>query len=308
MNDRCFYLSNVLKEMNLDCIFIQDERPVLTFSFMIDGYIQQDCVVFLEDKSFLRKINNSVSMVITTDGLKNEVLELGKGVCVTAEPKTLFYSIHNYLADKDYYIGKKWDSIIGRNCDISPNASIAPQNVKIGDNVHIGNHVDILENTEIGDNVIIRSGVAIGNPGYDYKRFNGKFIHTAHTGGVLIEDDVEIGANTCIERSTFTYEKTVIKKETKIGSQCYIAHGVCIGERVLMPNNASISGYSVVGNDVTIGPGAIISNLLNIGDDAFVALGSVVGTGVKPNEHVAGNFAMEYDKFIMSYRNALKLK
>jgi UDP-3-O-[3-hydroxymyristoyl] glucosamine N-acyltransferase len=153
---------------------------------------------------------------------------------------------------------------------------------------------------------VIRSGVTIGNPGYDFKFLNGELKHTAHVGGIIIREGAEIGSNSCIEKSTFPNEYTVIDKEAKIGSQCYVAHGVRIGKRVLMPNNVSVSGYTIIEDDVSIGPGAVISNLIKIGKGAHVAIGAVVGTSIKEGEHVAGNFALEYDTFMNIYLESMR--
>ncbi len=295
-------LSKVLQELNITDAQCFNERSFKTMSYMIDNHYGEDCAVFLGKENFLKKINDSVCMVITTSDLKDKVLELGKGVCVCDDPRLLFYRVHNYLAKtSEEYIGKKWATKIGKECKISDSATIADCNVQIGNNVIIGNHVDILENTIIGDNVIIRSGAAIGNPGYDFKEIDGKLTHTEQVGYIELEDDVEIGANTCIEKSTFSHERTLIKKESKVGSQVYIAHGVILGERTMIPNKASISGYTTVGNNVSVGPGAIVSNLLSIGDEANITIGSVVAQKVKSGEHVAGNFAVEYDKFMINH-------
>lgn len=298
-------LSEILKEMGEDYSYCENEKTFEKMSIIIPGYSAENRCVFIIEEAYLNKLDDSVKMVITTKNLADKIRKLGKGVYITENPRLKFYEIHNYLASKTWYRRKKYKTLIGNDCRISKFSSIAEQNVRIGNNVTIENFVDIKENTVIEDNVVIRSGAVIGNPGFDYKIFEDRVIMTKQMGGVILGNGVEVGSNTCIERAAFPYEDTQVQKDSKIGCLCYISHGVQIGKRVFMPNCVSISGYTRIDDNVVIGPGATVSNIVHIGEGATISLGSVVGSTVKKNGHVTGNFAIPHDKFLENYRNSL---
>lgn len=298
-------LSKILKEMGDICSYCENESSFEKMSIIIPGYSAENRCVFAAEESYLNKLDDSVKMVITTEALAEKIKKMDKGVCVTENPRLKFYEIHNYLASKTWYCRRKFKTLIGENCKISEFSSIAEHNVIIGNNVIIENFVDIKENTVIDDNAIIRSGVVIGNPGFDYKVFDDSVIMTKQMGGVALGKGVEVGSNTCIERAAFPYEDTRVEKDSKIGALCYIAHGVRIGKRVFMPNCISISGYTRVDDNVIIGPGATVTNRTHIGEGATVTLGSVIGSSVRKDCHVTGNFAIPHDKFLKNYRNSL---
>lgn len=300
------FLSEILKEMGDLTSYCENEQEFQNLSVMLPGYFAEKRCVFVAQESYLGRLDDSVLMVITTQELAENIKKLGKGICVTENPRLKFYEIHNYLAGKNHYCREKFDSFVGESCQISKSAVIAEHNVVIGKHVTIENFVDIKENVVIEDDVIIRSGAVIGNPGYDYKIINDKVVMTKQTGGIILKKGVEIGSNSCIERAAFPYEDTLIGEDSKIGCLCYISHGVRIGKRVFMPNCVSISGYTRIDDDVRIGPGATVTNITHIGKGAVVTIGSVVGSSVRKDAHVTGNFAISHDKFLQNYRESLK--
>jgi len=182
--------------------------------------------------------------------------------------------------------------IIGKNCQIGK-ASIGPY-VVIGDNVKIGDHsiifpkVVIADNVEIGENVIIKSNTTIGQKGFGFE-FDKKHIPIPipHIGGVLIGDNVEIGANSTICRGTLS--NTVISDFVKIDDHVFIAHNVYIGPRTLVIACAEISGSTKIGSDCWLGPNCSIMNDISIGDGVLVGLGAVVIKSVLDKVVVAGN-------------------
>lgn len=160
-------------------------------------------------------------------------------------------------------------------------AAIIGQNVRIGDNCQIHSNVVIRDNCTLGDNVILHAGVVIGADGFGYvqdeKNTHHKF---PQIGTVVIEDNVEIGANSCIDRGALG--ETRIGEGTKIDNLVQIAHNVSIGKRVVIAAQTGISGSTIIEDDCVIG------GQVGMGDHARVQSGAVIGSqaGVLPGKIV----------------------
>lgn len=181
-------------------------------------------------------------------------------------------------------------AVISDGAIIDDNAIIYP-NVYIGRDVTIGKNTIIypravIMNAKIGDNVIIHPGCVIGSDGFGYIQDNGRHIKMPHKGGVIIEDDVEIGANTTIDRATT--ENTIIKKGTKIDNLVHIAHNCIIGKDCIIIAQVGISGSVIIGDNVVIAGQAGISDHIKIGKDVTIAARSVVTKDIAPGKVVSG--------------------
>lgn len=177
-------------------------------------------------------------------------------------------------------------AIIGHAVYIGPYAFIS-DDVVIGDGSVIHGHVYICCPTKIGKNCIVHAGTVIGADGFGYERLEtGELIKFPHVGGVEIGDNVEIGANVCIDRGAL--DDTVIHAGAKIDNLCHIAHNVEIGENSLVIALAMLGGSVRVGRNAWIAPGAIVREGKSIGGGATVGLGAVVTKDVAENDVVAG--------------------
>ncbi|MFN4245140.1 MAG: UDP-3-O-(3-hydroxymyristoyl)glucosamine N-acyltransferase [Brevinematia bacterium] len=180
---------------------------------------------------------------------------------------------------------------IGRNVIIYSNVFIG-YNSKIGNNTIIKPNVTIYPGTIIGNNVIIHAGAVIGSDGFGYTLHNGKHYKIPHLGKVIIEDNVEIGANSCIDRA-FVGE-TIIGKGTKIDNLVQIAHNVKIGENCIIVSQAGIAGSTQIGKNVIIAGQAGIVDHANIGDNVIImAKAGVEDKEVPPNKVLLGTPARE---------------
>jgi UDP-3-O-[3-hydroxymyristoyl] glucosamine N-acyltransferase len=159
-------------------------------------------------------------------------------------------------------------------------------NTKIGKDCLIYPHVSIRERIEIGDRVIIHCGTVIGSDGFGFAAVKGVQEKIPQIGTVLVEDDVEIGANVTIDRARF--DKTIIGRGTKIDNLVQIAHNVIIGENCIIVAQAGISGSTVLGKNVTLAGQAGLVGHINIGDGAICAAQSGVTKSVPPNTMVSG--------------------
>lgn len=178
------------------------------------------------------------------------------------------------------------DAVIHSTAYIGPHVVLGA--CVVGANTEIHANVVVYKNTRIGENVTINSGTVIGADGFGYERdVDGSMTKFIHLGGVLIEDNVEIGTNTSIDRGTLG--NTIIERGVKIDNQIHIAHNCHIRE------NAVVIAQSMVGGSVTIGarawvaPGVVIMNGITLGDDSYCGLGAIVTKSVKDGETVMGN-------------------
>jgi UDP-3-O-[3-hydroxymyristoyl] glucosamine N-acyltransferase len=183
-------------------------------------------------------------------------------------------------------------AIIGKRCRIGKDVYVGPYvticddvNIESGTRIHAGAH--ICSPTSIGKNVILKSGCVIGGDGFGYERNEkGIFEKFPHLGGVVIEDNVEIGANTCVDRGTLS--DTVIGRGTKIDNLVHIAHNVKIGKHCAIIALAMVGGGTQIGDRVWVAPTACLRNGIVIGDQALVGMGAVVTKNVEGGETVIG--------------------
>lgn len=216
-----------------------------------------------------------------------------KTVCflITPTPKAVFFSIiKEFWGNKaDYGIASSAivethnienNVCIGHNCYIG-------REVVIGEGTVIEHNVAIYHKVKIGKNCIIHSGTVIGADGFGYYiNSNGQPDKVEHFGGVFIGDDVEIGANACIDRGTI--DDTRIDSHVKIDNLVHIAHNAKIGESSMIVAGSVICGSARLEKDSYVAPGGIVKNQLKIGTNAFVGMGAVVTRSVEDDVVVAG--------------------
>ena len=174
---------------------------------------------------------------------------------------------------------------IGDKTIVYPNCFIG-QGAKIGKGVLIYPLVSIRERVSIGNNVIIHSGTVIGSDGFGFATVKGVHHKIPQIGTVVIEDNVEIGANVTIDRARF--DKTVIGSGTKIDNLVQIAHNVCIGKNCIIVAQVGVSGSTLIGKDVVLAGQAGLVGHISVGDGAVVAAQSGVSKSVPANTMVFG--------------------
>ena len=298
-------LSNILTEMGINhsC---HNEKDFTSLG--LAGYNNGDAVcTFLENIKYADGMSECITMILTNDTTAKQLEYNMKdyGICIVDDPRNVFFLLHNYLVkEKEEYLPKKYDTVIGENCAISELASISKHNVTIGNNCVIEPFAVISDNTVIGDNCIIRAGAHIGCVGFEYKRYNGAIFGVEHVGGVRLGNSVEIQDNCCINRAIYPWDNTVVGDYSKLDDTVHLGHGVKIGKRTMVVTHVSIGGRTKVGDDAWIGIGAIVRNAITIGDRARVNMGAVVSKPVADDESVTGNFAIEHSKFISNMKKS----
>jgi UDP-3-O-[3-hydroxymyristoyl] glucosamine N-acyltransferase len=185
------------------------------------------------------------------------------------------------------------DSTIGDRTVIWSGAFIGPGS-KVGSDCLIYPNVNVRERAEIGDRVIIHSGAVVGSDGFGFSTVQGIHKKIPQIGIVVIEDDVEIGANVTIDRARFG--RTVIRKGTKIDNLVQIAHNVEVGENTIIVAQTGIAGSTVIGNNVTLAGQSGVIGHVSIGDGAVIAARAGVIGDVGKGEVVSGYPALPHTK------------
>jgi UDP-3-O-[3-hydroxymyristoyl] glucosamine N-acyltransferase len=203
----------------------------------------------------------------------------------------------------DLYLGSF--SYIGTNVTIGNNVKIYP-NSYIGDNVIIGNNVTIFagvkiySETEIGTNCIVHSGAIIGSDGFGFApKADGTYKKIPQIGNVIVEDDVEIGANTTIDRATMG--STIIRKGVKLDNHIQIAHNVEIGENTVIAAQTGIAGSTKIGANGMIGGQVGFAGHITVGNNVKVQAKSGISRNVKDGEVLQGSLAFGYTDYSKSY-------
>ena len=189
----------------------------------------------------------------------------------------------NHAIGANAYIGQ--NGSIGKNAKIYPNVFIGDK-VQIGDNVIIYPNVSIREHCVIGNNVIIHMGAVIGSDGFGYAFENGQYHKLPQMGNVVLEDDVEIGANTTIDRATLG--ETRIYKGVKIDNLVQIAHNVQVDEHTAIAAQAGISGSTKIGKYVKMGGQAGLVGHISVGDNSAIGAQAGVTKSVPEKEYYSG--------------------
>jgi UDP-3-O-[3-hydroxymyristoyl] glucosamine N-acyltransferase len=220
------------------------------------------------------------------------------------------YIDKNALIGDEIYLGAfsyiSEGAQIGDGAKIYPNVFIG-KNVKIGENTIIYSGVNIYHECEIGNNCIIHSGVVIGSDGFGFApTLDGSFSKIPQVGNVVVEDFVEIGANTVIDRATMG--STRIQKGTKLDNLIQIAHNVSIGQNTVVAAQAGISGSTKIGNQVMIGGQAGIVGHIEIADGSKINAQSGVSKALKEKgSAVTGSPAWDYSKMLKAQALIKKL-
>ena len=179
------------------------------------------------------------------------------------------------------------DSTLGEHCFIYPN-------------------VTLRERSLLGNRVIIHSGTVIGGDGFGYEFDKGRYVKIPQTGIVQIDDDVEIGSNTTIDRARFG--RTWIQEGTKIDNLVMIAHNVTVGKHSILVSQVGISGSTRLGNYVTLAGQVGLVGHIEIGDKVIVGAKSGVSKSIPAGSHYFGIPAAPNQEFKERYAYTSRLK
>lgn len=206
------------------------------------------------------------------------------------------YGDHLYLGSFSY-IGK--NVTIGHNVKIYPNSFIG-DNVTIGDNCIFFAGVRVYSESVIGNNCVIHSGTIIGSDGFGFApQEDGTYSKVPQIGNVILEDNVEVGSCTTIDRATLG--STIIRKGVKLDNQIQIAHNVEIGENTVIAAQTGVAGSTKIGSNCMIGGQVGIAGHLIIGNNVRVQAQSGIGKNIKDGETLQGSPSFNYSDWNKSY-------
>ena len=315
-------VEKIAKMLNAEIIGNND--VTITGVASLDNATEYD-LSFLSVKKFYNKVLSSKASIVIVPKDFNEELPDGKTWLKCEIPNMAFSKVINYFApkaveyktgihstaiiaetakvDKSCHIGAyvviAEGAVIGKNTKITSGVFVG-ENVKIGQNCLIYQGVAIRERCEIGNNVIIHCGVTIGADGFSYTPTPLGLAKVPQVGIVIIEDEVEIGANSTIDRARFG--KTWIKTGVKIDNLVHIAHNAEIGEFSLLIGQTGIAGSSKIGRGVIFGGQAGMSHGLTVGDGAKIAGQAGVTKNVPADAIMAGTTAEPAREFMKRER------
>ena len=187
------------------------------------------------------------------------------------------------------------DVQLGARCRLAQGVSIG-DGVVIGDDAVIGPGVVCYPGTRIGHRVVLKAGAVIGGEGFGYLSDGTKHTRIPHVGGCILEDEVEVGSNTCIDRGSI--DDTVIGRGTKLDNLVQVGHNVRIGERCLIMAGVGIAGSTRVGHDVILAGHVGVTDHLVIGDRARIAAKSAIFGDVPASASFSGHPARPHRQFL----------
>jgi len=229
----------------------------------------------------------------------------GKVLFKVNNPRLTFIKVIQEFFSPKVERGIHPTAFIHKDAIISPDVYIGPFTYVgksfIGSGTVVHGNIHIYDNVKIGSNVVIHSGSVIGADGFGYEKDeNGEIFKFPHIGGVLIEDDVEIGANTCIDKGSLG--STVLKRGAKIDNLVHIAHNAFVGENTFVIANTMVGGSTVIGDNCWIAPSVSLMNGIIVGKDVTVGMSSLVTKHLPDAQTYVGVPARPISEFIALQR------
>jgi len=283
-------------------------------------------ITFIAHPKYLPNLSQTHASAVI---VSKEVTQADKALLCVTHPKLAFARILTLFSQKPYQpkgidfhswisptarLGKDLTVypfvFIGDRCSIGDRVTLYP-GVYVGEDSSIGEdsilypNVSVYSRTIIGNRVILHGGVVVGSDGFGYEKEGKKNVKIPQVGGVEIEDDVEIGANTTIDRATFS--KTVIRRGVKIDNLVQVAHNAAIGEDSIIVAQVGISGSAKIGSNVTLAGQVGVVPQVEIGDNVMVGAQAGVTHDLPANQGYLGSPALPHREFLRAITTFPKL-
>lgn len=277
-------------------------RRAQSFDTAVEGDI-----TYAATSNYLERLNSTDASAVIVSQL---IPEANKALLLVSNPKLAFAKVLQLLSSKPFQAsGISSRAFVGTDCQISSQVSVAPfvnieNRVKISDQVTIGSgssigegcrigagtilnsNVTLYPGVTIGRRVILHSGCVVGADGFGYAGHSEGHFKIEQTGTVIVEDDVEIGANSCIDRATFG--ATLIGKGSKLDNLVHVGHNCRIGKHTIIVGCVGISGSVEIGEHCLIAGQAGISHQVKIGDNVTIMQKTAVTKDVESGSVVSG--------------------
>jgi len=262
--------NDFIPEKPVSCILIKVPNSYLAFASLLDFY----------------------------NKMKSQKKGISKLACISESAKI----------GKDVYIAEFVsvgdNVVVGDNVKLYPHVTLG-DDVKVGENTVLNSGVKIYAECVIGKDCIIHAGTVIGADGFGFAPQDGNFVKVPQIGNVVIEDNVEIGANSCIDRATMG--STFIRKNVKLDNLIQIAHNVEVGEGSAFAAQSGVSGSTKIGKNCIFAGQVGVAGHIEIGDNVVVGAQSGVSHSVKGNQIVLGSPVIPFmeEKKLIIYRKKL---
>ena len=276
-------------------------------------------ITFIADPKYLPKLGETKASAII---VSRDVSQGGKPLLCVTNPYLAFVKILTLFFEKPYqpkgidsntwisptaklgkdltlypfvYVGDR--SSIGDRVTLYPGVHVG-EDAAVGEDSILYPNVSVYPGAVVGKRVILHSGVVIGGDGFGYVKEAKKNVKIPQVGTVEIEDDVELGANTTVDRATLG--KTIIRRGTKIDNLVQVAHNVVIGEDSILCAQAGISGSTKIGSNVTLAGQVGVVDHVEIGDNVIVGAQAGVTHNLPGNQGYVGSPALPHREFLRS--------
>lgn len=262
---------------------------IVNKDYQLEKAVKETCTLIQVDDAY----QCFTKLLEMYDSMKTNKIGIEKQTAISESAtlgENLYIGAFAYISD---------NAVIGNNTKIYPHTFIG-DNVKIGENTIIYAGVKIYHDCVIGSNCIVHAGAVIGSDGFGFApNDKGEYTKIPQLGNVVIEDNVEVGPNNCIDRATLG--STLIKKGVKLDNLVHIAHNVVVGENTVLAGQTGISGSSKIGKNCMTGGQVGITGHITIGNNVKIAGQSGVSKSIKDNEILQGSPAFNIKEFMRSY-------
>ncbi|MBO4726812.1 MAG: hypothetical protein J5631_00150 [Spirochaetaceae bacterium] len=274
-----------LKDNNFQFEYFGDENNVFLNGFCNISEINDNNIAWVKNKKYLTdsvlvSLKNHSTVIIVApwriEGVEN--------CLITENPKEIYFSILNNFFKEDFqHVISNRATVesdkIGENVCIAAGCYVC-KDAEIGDNVILHANVVIDCPCKIGNGTEIFAGTVIGADGFGYYYHNNIPERVPHFGGVIIGENVDIGANSCVDRGTLS--DTIIGNNVKIDNLCHIGHNVKIGNNTMIVAGSTICGSVEIGDNSYIAPEATIKNQVSVGEKSFIGMNTILSKSIEP--------------------------
>ena len=267
---------------------------------------------FLSNPRYQQQLTASQAACVIVGPAMQDVAR-ARGACIVAEDPYVYFARVTQLWKKQHAraqsVGVHASAVVDAEAVVHHSAWVGPlcvveRGAHIGEGTVLQSRVTVGEDCHIGARCLVHAGVVIGADGFGFAQEGGEWIKIAQLGAVRIGNDVEIGANTCIDRGAL--KDTVIEDGVKLDNLIQIAHNVRVGRHSAMAGCVGVAGSATIGAHCTIGGGAIVLGHLALADQVHVSAGTVVTHSLPRPGHYTGMFPI--DENAKWEKNAATLK
>ncbi len=250
-------------------------------------------IVFVNHPKYYDKALHSEATIILID--KEVACPEGKALLVSDDPFRDFNRINDHFTGIQTFETTGNNLSVGENCKIHSSVIIG-NDVKIGDNCMIFPNVVIGDRTVIGNNCIIQAGTVLGGDAFYYNKNAEGYRKMLSVGNVILEDEVEIGVNCCIDRGVT--DSTIIKKGSKLDNLIQIGHDTVLGERTLVASGAMIAGCCIIEDDVQVWGQVGMASGKRVGKGAVLLGKTGVNRDLEGGKTYFGSLAEEFREYL----------